>query len=740
MPAKKELLISELFLESATNRQTLNKVFNFEIPSSSHHGGGSVFGILKIDSIHPVYDRLIKNIIESIENFYQEEHELDFGQEFEKALQVINANISDFVSGENNPIDLEKLNIVITASSDQDMSFSFVGQVKIFYFQKQSGKGFQVFDLVRTLKADGQKINPNKLFENVMNGTIRPGDVVVTASPNLFEVFNEEELQPILISKKPDEAVAYLRNKLLEGSVKSGFTAVILKYHEEPVLVGQGGHSKNFQGSLEHLKATEDETNRYLLGKSPGRLASIISKITSRLSGLMPKAGSRYEQKIAPPPRELGTQIIKFFTWVGALIAKAAVGLVHWFRDAFIFITNFRGKRKEIVAARKDKLQSYGNESVSWFNKLGKMSRNIFIGAMVLVLIFVGSLIYLNFQQTREQEQNLYNQRVITITQKKDEAESSLIYGDNDRARELVSEALALIQDLPERKGEQQEIKQSLVDEMERLKKELRQEVIPQDLEKISSLPLGSQEQLIDFSFILFGGDGELLILSKQKNLFVWKETEAAWQEIGWENPDIEEILCVAKSDSDGYAILDQRPGISEIDISNLSWQELEFNAATEQKSFQAAATYSSRLYALDPEANQIFKHNRAQSGFGTGSAWIASSGADISDAVSLTIDGSVYVLKADGQIYKFYTGEKQNWAASTIEPALTNPIKILTGADTDNIYILEPTNSRVVVFDENGKLVNQYIIDGAQGLKDFYLDDKTIWILADNGVWKFTI
>ena len=77
MSSKKEILISELFLESATNRQTLNKVFNFEIPSSAHHGGGSVFGIIKIDSIHPVYDRLIKNIIESIEGFYQEEHELD---------------------------------------------------------------------------------------------------------------------------------------------------------------------------------------------------------------------------------------------------------------------------------------------------------------------------------------------------------------------------------------------------------------------------------------------------------------------------------------------------------------------------------------------------------------------------------------------------------------------------------------------------------------------------------------
>lgn len=741
MAAKKEVLISELFLESATNRQSLNKVFNFEIPAGTHHAGGSVFGIIRIGSIHPVYDRLIKNIIDSIEDFYQEEHGLDFAEEFEKALQALNKNISDFINRESNPVDLEKLNIAITASSEENMSFSFVGDVRIIYFQKQSGKGFQVFDLVKSLKADGAKINANKLFENVMDGSIKPGDVVLICGPNLLESFNEEELQPILVNKIPDEVVVHLREYLLKEPIKSGYTAVILKYHQEEVLVAEGVTAKNFEGSLEHLKSTEEETKRYLLGKGTSKLGGLLAKIASGISRVMPKTNPKFQEKIAPPPKELGQRIIKFFQWLGAVTVQAAAGTRDFFKNSFVMITNYRGKRSEVLSSYKSKAHGLGNESVSRFNRLGKYNKYIFIGALILVVVFAGSIVYLKYKQNRDQEAQIYNDQVIAISQKKDEAESSIIYGDETRAWELVEEALALTYELPDKKSEHRQIKQSMLDDIEELKKQLRHDVSPADLTKVTALPLDADGQTINFEFLLFTNPNNYLILSKEKDLYTWRSAESAWQEVSWNNEEIINILTTAKSANDKYLVIDSRPGVSEINISDLSWQELEFGTSDQQKSFIQAAVYNSRIYVLDSEANQIFRHNRSSNSFSAGSAWVSSTGVDLSDGTSLTIDGSIYVLKSNGEIINFYTGEKQNWANAAVDPPLQNPTKLWTDLDTKYLYILDPANKRVAVINKDGKFISQYILEQAQGLKDIYVDAsaRKIWVLADNGVWNFS-
>ncbi|MDD4995358.1 MAG: hypothetical protein PHW53_02760 [Patescibacteria group bacterium] len=741
MSKKPEILINELFLESATNRQCINRVFNFEIPPGAAHEGGSIFGIIKIDSIHPAYERLTENFIDGIEKFYQEEHGIDFGAEFEKSLQATNKNITDFISKESNPVDLKKLNILIAACSGTDLSFSAIGQNKMMFFQKQDGKGYRVFDLTKNVQSDPDNFNPVKIFENVMYGSIQSGDAIIISNSELAEAFPEERLLPIVTAKKPVESVEYLRNELLHGSLRGGYTAIIIQHYEELIPVGtEAAAPKNFRGSLEHLKATTAETDRYLLGGGTGFASKIWAGLTAVISRLIPIRGPKYEEKIAPTPRELPRSIAKFFIWIGAITLRAIGITGRFFKNLFFIITNFHGKRAETIASYKSDAQETGDRSVGWFSHLGKKNKSVFIIALILVLLFAWSLIYLNYRKHAREDEAVYNNKVIEITQIKDEAESTLIYGDEERTRELVSQALSAIQSLPEAKRDQREIKQGLLAQIDILRQELRHEVIPNDLEKVADMPLSAEGQTINFRYLLRNAD-KTLILSGAKELYVWRDDANAWQEVDWENADIQSITAIYKSGDNSYLVFDQRPGASEIDVAGLSWRDVPLAAAAEQKSFIDAAGWNSNIYVLDTTANQIFKQHRSpDSGLAAGAAWIKTANVNLSDAVAITIDGSIYALKSNGEIYKFYTGEKQSWSATTIDPALTGATQIWTTEGTDNIFILDPAGKRVVVLAKDGKLKTQYLLNDLQNIKSFYIDRtaRQIWVLADNGVWNF--
>jgi len=739
MPKKPETLISELFLESAANRQSIIRVFNFEIPAGASHPGGSVFGVIKIDSTHPVYDRMVEAVLDSIEKFYQEEHGLDFSAEFEKSLQSINKTITEFITRESNPVDLDKLNMLVAAAQNQSLSFTSVGEIQTIYFQKQSGKGYRVFEMTKNIKSDPEKTGLGKIFENVMYGEISPGDVILIANPELFEAFPQEVLQPIITANKPAEAVATVRDKLMSENFKGGYTAIIIQCYEEPVLVGTGENRKDFQKSLEHLKATEEETTRYLVGGSGGNIfTKVFSSVSVIISGILPTKSPKYDEKIAPDPHELPRKAGKFFVWLGAVIRQAFFSAINFIKNSFVYIFDYKGGRGGVREKYKGDIQGATDKGVGWFNALGKMNKSVFVVILIVVLIFVWSVIYISYRKNKAESEKIYNDKVIEITNKKDEAESSIIYGDEDRAWELIDEALAMIAALPQDKKSEREVRDNLTAEVEDLKEDLRHIERPSDLVRLTELPRGDNGEALIFDYYLSGDGENYTILSSVKDIFAWRPSESAWQKVDWENESISQINATLKND-DLYLILDSRPGISEVNLNELSWKDRTIDAADSQKSFVDLAAWGSNIYILDTEAGQIFKHRSGSTGYGVGVPWITTPGVSLGDAASMAIDGNIWVLKP-AEIYKFYTGGKQSWNLGKIDPPLEGATKIWTNEDIDYLFVMEPKNKRILVMDKNGNLQTQYLIEEAENLKDFYVDTtaRKIRVLADNGVWEF--
>lgn len=150
-----------------------------------------------------------------------------------------------------------------------------------------------------------------------------------------------------------------------------------------------------------------------------------------------------------------------------------------------------------------------------------------------------------------------------------------------------------------------------------------------------------------------------------------------------------------------------------------------------------AVMGYNNKFYILDPVSNQIWRYVRGREKFDVAEKYNVD--GDLSKAVSFTIDSSVYVLNSDGTIVKLTRGNKEDIAIKK-QPvkALSAPTKIFTQVGMAEIYVLEPSEHRVMAYfkdDKTGGLIYaaQYVFDDLNDVRDLYVNqDATKMFLMD--------
>lgn len=153
--------------------------------------------------------------------------------------------------------------------------------------------------------------------------------------------------------------------------------------------------------------------------------------------------------------------------------------------------------------------------------------------------------------------------------------------------------------------------------------------------------------------------------------------------------------------------------------------------------------SFSSNFYILDIGQGNIIKYALDQKeNIIKGNNWLSGPVNELKEAISMATDGSIYVLKTEGLIIKYFRGEK----VETIKPLLEIPLggdnKIFTGNDFKNLYISDPKNKRLIVLNKKGEVINQYINDEFANLVDFLVtgDEKEVYLLCGKKVYKIQL
>jgi hypothetical protein len=317
-----------------------------------------------------------------------------------------------------------------------------------------------------------------------------------------------------------------------------------------------------------------------------------------------------------------------------------------------------------------------------------------------------------------------------------------MIYQDEEKAKKLLDESEAVLNSLSQNTKERKEKYEQINKEIEVLKSELRHIILIQDPEMIANFEtLNTETEKVNIKNIIALEDQVYAFSSNTNSLYKINKSDKKIDLINTLSINIGQLKTGRESDDGTILFLDELNQVVQIDLSaeNPAFNVLE-NLDYKDKNILDVCLYAQRLYLLDSQNNQIYRHQKALEGYTVSySNWLKEK-ADFSKAVSMAIDGNIFILNSNGEILKYTQGNRQDFSLKNIDPALLSPIQIFTDSDTNYIYILDPQNKRIVVLTKTGKLSKQFYSEKFDNLNGFLIFEKDKKMYVLNGLKVYAI
>lgn len=374
----------------------------------------------------------------------------------------------------------------------------------------------------------------------------------------------------------------------------------------------------------------------------------------------------------------------------------------------------------------KFKFPSFHLKQLSFFEKYSKY---IYI---ILALIFgiVLSIIISGTVKKHDNNSNENQRKIIMQAEdKKREADEAIKANNKQAALALYKEAIAIVSPVNNKDGK------NLIDK------------INAEIDRINSIVRVTPKEILSLSFLkqpevpqIFIVNKDIYFVDKKSNqLYMSKDSKAQLSQSagafvsGTYQP--QENIIIINQDSEGifeYKVDDGKLDKAKI-VFEVKWEKAK-----------SLATYFTNLYILNPDDEQIYKHEKTAAGYSKPISYVNKDKVDLKNAISITLDGFLYVLKNDGTILKLMTGKQVNdfnvRNVPESDTKLVNPVKIATSVDTTKLYIL--ADNKIVELDKTGNYSKTYFANGINNITDFVLSYKNrkIYLLSDNRVYEFGI
>lgn len=205
-------------------------------------------------------------------------------------------------------------------------------------------------------------------------------------------------------------------------------------------------------------------------------------------------------------------------------------------------------------------------------------------------------------------------------------------------------------------------------------------------------------------------------------------------------NPDSASSSNFFAQDNNNIYLVNNK-SVMTIDMKTKKSKEIIKNDSF-WKNVGGLGTYSGNVYLLDKDSKQIFKFVSSEEGYAKANFFAQDVSPDLTAAKGMSIDGSIWILLADGTIEKFTRGKRDIFTVSGLDKPFVNPSRIFTSLDTNHLYVLDNGNSRIVVIAKDGIYKSQYQSDVLKGAKDFEVREssKKILILSQNKIYEIGI
>ncbi|PIS42595.1 MAG: hypothetical protein COT24_02620 [Candidatus Kerfeldbacteria bacterium CG08_land_8_20_14_0_20_40_16] len=747
--------ISKLLIYNPGKSRSTASIYLPPITPLEKQNLGQFLMLIEINSQDEINDRVIQLIEEELNRNYYGSENFNIEVAFENALQKTNQKLHELIlAGQNSWLD--KLNCLIAVHKGRELHFTQLGETHAFFIQ-----GTKIINIAEQAGENATKINPLKIFSNVISGTINENDALLFCTTTLLDYLSQEKLRRIITENSSEKAVQILNQLLADNNNDVSFAAIILKLQaaegELDTVERKVAEAVNApyptatESSMDSLINKERSTSELLTPSMWPNFTKGIKGFLTRLQKIWKKGKpeqteERREERELPRDMRIRKKERGILMIVLGLIG---VGLKKLCELIVLGIKGLAGlfqpRRRRLLRGQIRTLPHRTNrQAAKWLVALKNLSptrRVILVIALLLLIIFAYNIVNLGSRAEKKQLKQQYADLVTQASEKTSEAEAALIYENEEDARVLLSEAKNLLTQVPSNQKELQnqinELSGKIQDQLNKVNHIVKidnpAEFANLNIGDITASPKG----------IMLLGDTLYAYESNQNHIFsidLDDQTVTAPETLGEVEGNSQRGIPLTVN---RLLLYTSGNKFYEFNTLDNSFSEVEIKFANVDKTIQDFDTYLGRIYTLDTKNNQIFRHEKAGAGYGEGSAWITEEGLDITNATALAIDGSIYLTKNNGEVWKLFGGSKDAaFKVSTIDPAFSNPTQIITTPELENLYVLDPNNKRVVVLNKDGSLVNQYFSDSFDNLIDFSVSEanKAIYLLNEVEVYKVDI
>lgn len=633
---------------------------------------------------------------------------------FENAVKQVNEAIANNEL-EKDPQWRQKINAFLALVIGNEVHFTQIGSIWSDILRKNK--------LLKVSDPDMQTSTPvNFIFSSLTSGHLEDDDILMVGTKKMLEplvdfssnISHPSQLAPYIIGQEKNNhifsgiALQLNSDESLAEKDTGNYPDTI--YLDQPLeLVGKKiqytftntiipGYKKTSQG----IKNGSKKTYKYIKEKVWPHVSKGLSVAYSASKSGLKKAGA---------------QTGKTFSHVGEKINSSDYKINYYNRNSKTFSNIFVIKLAFIL--KKIKKIKIGN--VSLFQ--GKM---VYASLGILLIIILCTVSFIRYNATpKTMSRDQVKTKIAEIAKKSDEARNAILYGENDKAREILQSALSEAENLKKTTEDSTELENQItqiytqldqIDKVTRLNHEIEQ-TPPANTKKI---------------FVL---DGKIWAITSGGNIY---DAPAAGGSFSQETEKASEIKVATANEKNNVIYIqtkDEKMFIFSVISESVKEVSIE---SGEWENSNGLVMYVNNLYSINSAANNILKYAARTSSFAAGQTYLNQTISDIKD---LAIDGSIYLLTKDSlkKVEKNKVSEI-NLSGMPSNISINNFQHIYTSVDRENLLI--STSDRLFAFDKTGKFINQYAFDQNNDIQDFYIASKgtSLWVLTKDKVLSYNL
>lgn len=751
-------IFSHLLHQPLARSVVAGKVFVTKPADDVERRWGRCFGLLTVEPNDRPSLALLEFIADTVKQaYYETEEHPTHGHDragaprvparFEAALRRANHRIAEYLEGEESAADLDTLQAVVGVALGPAVTLTTVGGAAVFVVHARRPDDYVVSEITGDRRRAASP-NPLYLFTQSLQGTLGPTDYLCCTTANLLDYLSLERVRTAVTQHPLPTASRLIREALGVAREPGTFISILvgLLPQAAPATVPAASAIADAaqRDSMRRLSRTQAQTDSLLTPRLLPRLKQAAAAAGRALVTAVQTARRSVRNPLrspAPPtPDERGAPLAEPATptvaHAPATHAQASpLTQVARFARALAVISGALLVRlwssRPLVAVRRvlaARLWALGR----WYRRQSPRQRLATAGIVVvsaLLIINIGSRVISRGAAQRNLEARALLQ---SARQAVDAASASIIYGDEGAARRTLQSAQASVEGaltLGAAPADVAALRRSVEDALASLRR-ANTVAAPTLINNFTNLDAGA-----DIAPAALWSPGALAAQNRRNGSLYPLALDTRVLGAPTAPDQNLEAFAHATAADGGTLVVTQTGHLLRLRLPRLTTESVPLPLPANARPV-ATATYLGRLYVLDPPANQVWRFDRAGSGFGAPTSWLQDDTVRLAAAVDLVVDGDVYILHAEGRLTKLTSGVSVPFTLETVDPPLQRASKLkLVG---DALYVLDPAQRRVVVWGKDGAFRTQFLTPTLDDLKDFVVleKEKKLYLLSGSAVW----